>query len=526
MSSLPIQVLFKVVKVIFKKSDNEIIHDFHLLKTREDLANLLEINDKSLRYILYAAGTDNFYHTFSIPKKKGGRRQIHAPHGALKEIQRKLNYILQLIYSPRAPVYGFVKGRSIKRNAKIHMNKKWVLNIDLKDFFDTINFGRVRGILLKPPYNIGEGAATAIAQIACHNNCLPQGAPTSPVLSNMICKFLDTRLSQIAKEYGLIYSRYADDMTFSTTRPEFPPNIAALSEQYEVILGRKLTLSIEKCGFIINYDKVFLNHFSTRQEVTGLVVNKFPNIKREYLNNTRAMIHECKTKGVQKAAYHYFTEKGMSPNQIASFGNPENIESHFKNALCGRMRFIKYIKGDTSHYFLKYASLINEIFGEPIFNITQIKERILENMIQVFISYSHEEQAHQDWVLHFAERLRADGFEVITDQSHLQPGDRMPHFMEQAIRDNTYVLMICTPTYKKKSDNREGGVGYEEDIITAELLSKGNNRKFIPILRKGNWESSLPTCLGGKYGIDLRGKPYSIDEYHTLVRTLRCEPKA
>ncbi len=137
-----------------------------------------------------------------------------------------------------------------------------------------------------------------------------------------------------------------------------------------------------------------------------------------------------------------------------------------------------------------------------------------------FMSYSWDDDAHKRWVRELATQLRADGVDVKLDQWEAIPGDQLPAFMETAIRENDFVLIICTPKYKEKSDGRKGGVGYEGDIMTGEVLAKANHRKFIPILRAGDWDSAVPSWLRGKYGIDLRGDPYSEDQYKDLLVTI------
>jgi hypothetical protein len=139
---------------------------------------------------------------------------------------------------------------------------------------------------------------------------------------------------------------------------------------------------------------------------------------------------------------------------------------------------------------------------------------------KAFISYSWEDDEHRAWVRDFASRLRADGVETTIDQWNVIPGDQLPAFMETAIRLNDYVLIVCTPKYKQRSDNRQGGVGYEGDIMTAEVLGKANHRKFIPVLRKGFWSESAPTWLSGKYFIDLSASPYSEENYGDLLVTM------
>src|SRR5258708_32864061 len=109
------------------------------------------------------------------------------------------------------------------------------------------------------------------------------------------------------------------------------------------------------------------------------------------------------------------------------------------------------------------------------------------------MSYSWDDEPHQEWVREFAARLRSDGVEVMLDQWHLAPGDQLPAFMERAVRENDFVLIVCTPNYKKRSDARIGGVGYEGDVMTAEVLTDRNQRKFIPLLRLGDCLTAAPS---------------------------------
>ena len=144
-----------------------------------------------------------------------------------------------------------------------------------------------------------------------------------------------------------------------------------------------------------------------------------------------------------------------------------------------------------------------------------------------FISYSWDDDLHKQWVRDLAARLRGDGVDVTLDQWQLQPGDRLPAFMETAIREHDFVIIVCTPHYKQHSDARTGGVGYEGDIMTGELLGQGNERKFIPMLRRGEKTQALPSWLAGKYYIDLREGSDVERAYQDLLTTLlgtRVEP--
>ena len=189
------------------------------LQTREDLALYLAIPLQKLTYILYKNKPDSYYSTFEIPKKNGEPRQIHAPFGDLKQLQKKLAQKLWNVHREFIEEnqiqdnisHAFQKEKSILTNANIHKNKKYVLNLDLKDFFDHFHFGRVRGFFMKNKnFELPVEIATMLAQLTCYQGKLPQGAPTSPVMTNLICNILDMRLLNIAKKYRVVYTRYAD----------------------------------------------------------------------------------------------------------------------------------------------------------------------------------------------------------------------------------------------------------------------------------------------------------------------------
>jgi hypothetical protein len=139
---------------------------------------------------------------------------------------------------------------------------------------------------------------------------------------------------------------------------------------------------------------------------------------------------------------------------------------------------------------------------------------------KAFVSYSWDDDAHKDWVKQLATRLRKDGVEVTLDRWHAAPGDQIPLFMERAARENSFVIAICTPKFKERSDERKGGVGYEGDIMTAYALKGGDEKKFIPVLRRGSWNEAAPTWLLGRAYVDLSRDPYSESQYQELLQTL------
>jgi hypothetical protein len=190
--------------------------------------------------------------------------------------------------------HGFKRDRSIITNAIKHHKRRYVFNIDLQDFFPTINFGRVRGFFIKDAnFMLDTKVATILAQIACHENGLPQGAPCSPVISNLIGHVLDIRLCKLASANGCTYSRYADDITFSTNKPDFPSSIArrVAGEAHKWEVGDRLEEAVVSAGFAVNPLKTRMQYRSSRQAVTGLIVNRKVNIRSEYRRIVRAMAH-------------------------------------------------------------------------------------------------------------------------------------------------------------------------------------------------------------------------------------------
>ena len=271
---------------------------FTNINNRNELADFLSIQRKTLTYLLYIEGIDDFYDEFYVPKKNFGFRKIKAPKTKLKYVQKKLavallNYQKEISENKKFIFklsHGFEKGKSIITNAKVHRNKRYVINFDLEDFFDSFHFGRVKGFFEKNKYfKLSEEVALCIAQLTCYKGTLPQGAPTSPVITNLIAPILDFRLLKIAKKYKLDYTRYADDLTFSTN------NIHFLDIKDEFC--DELTKEINKAGFKLNDNKTRLQFKDSRQIVTGLVVNKKINIERNFYKKTRAMAHSLYQNG-------------------------------------------------------------------------------------------------------------------------------------------------------------------------------------------------------------------------------------
>lgn len=276
--------------------------DLRLAKSLEDVAAILGFKAKFVAYIVRKRTSAQKYTTFTIPKATGGIRTINAPAPDLKNLQGRLSTVLQnclletedSLGNRPALSHAFKPKHSILTNASVHKGKRYVFNIDLEDFFGTINFGRVRGFFLKNrAFQLEPVVATWLAQIACHEGTLPQGSPSSPVISNLIGHVLDIRLVNLAKSLGCDYSRYADDITFSSNKKLFPSEIAKISagNPKEWDVGVRLKSLIERSGFTINAKKTRMQYRDSRQEVTGLVVNRKINVRNEYRRTARLMAH-------------------------------------------------------------------------------------------------------------------------------------------------------------------------------------------------------------------------------------------
>lgn len=270
--------------------------------TRRDIADLLQTTLSGLTAIVYATSTAKKYTAFEIPKRRGGTRPIKAPNEKLKLVQQKLSLLLQdcleEIIGQKAQkdniAHGFKRKRSILTNAKRHRKRRWVFNLDLEDFFPSIHFGRVRGYFIQDRnFALPTNIATLLAQIACDGKALPQGSPCSPVISNLVAHIMDMHIVRLAAAVGCTYSRYADDLTFSTNKKDFPPEIAVRSEDQPHVWqpGERLREIITHSNFQVNPRKTRMQYRDSRQDVTGLVVNDKINIRREYRHNVRAMVY-------------------------------------------------------------------------------------------------------------------------------------------------------------------------------------------------------------------------------------------
>lgn len=335
------------------------------LHSRADVANLVGFPIKKLNYWVVGLSAARRYRTFLIPRRRSkDPRVIHAPIKPIKDMQLKLAAALQACYRPPPAVHGYVRARSILSNAKTHSGKRWVLRLDIEDFFPSINYGRVRGMFMAYPFNYSPDVATLLAQICCHANELPHGAPTSPTISNLICRGLDKELLSLARREHCHYSRYCDDLIFSATRKFFPSALVKEDEQGSIVAGPEITAIITKHGFRINSEKTQLRPRAQRQMVTGLVVNSKPNIPREYIRSLRNLLYVWRRYSQEDAQARFMA---MQNPRYRPIGKPLPALS-FRWMIRGRVQYVGHIKGWTDPVYLALAKAlasVDEGFKEP-----------------------------------------------------------------------------------------------------------------------------------------------------------------
>jgi len=336
------------------KHKDQIRESFAIMQNREDLIQLLSyakkilygaeckpIHLRSLTYYANPKVCKNRYRTFTIKKKSGAERTINAPVSGLKTILRSLNLVLQCIYRPHKAATGFVKDKSIVDNAKEHVGHHYVLNIDLKDFFHSFDRNRVKLGFMYEPFNLRgekEPLAFLLACLCTHpfqindevKTVLPQGSPTSPTLTNILCKKLDRRLNGLANRFGATFTRYADDITFSS-----PHNIYN-KEEFTQELRRIIEVDQR---LDINPQKTRLQKSGCRQEATGLIVNDKVNVRRRYVKEIRMWLYYWEKYGFDKA------QKIFECDYIADKGHVKNNNANLKNVLDGKLEFLKMVKG-------------------------------------------------------------------------------------------------------------------------------------------------------------------------------------
>lgn len=321
-----------------------------------------------LNYFCHPERNARHYKVFTIPKKSGGVREISSPVKMLKSFQTYTNILLQALYEPTTAAMGFVPGRSVVNNAVKHVGMNYVLNIDLKDFFPSIPQARVWGALQSKAVGFNQDVANAVAGLCCteiefyegkpvlttedlpdgaeteKRNVLPQGAPTSPILTNIVARNLDRQLKHLAARFGLNYTRYADDITFSSMH-----NVYQVGGEFMTELRRIVT----EQNFSINEKKTRLQKKGSRQEVTGLVVNDRINVTREYVRSIGSLLYVWERYGYDSAFARFLQHYSPKANCVS----PPPME----RVLQGKLMYLKMVKGEESPVWQKLQNRFEKL---------------------------------------------------------------------------------------------------------------------------------------------------------------------
>lgn len=349
------------------------------LQKKEELLRLLndivkdELSEEhsfsfSMKQLSYYCNPNNVrgrYKHFTIPKKSGGQRQISAPSKGLSHILYYVNILFKAIYRPSDYAMGFVEGRNVVNNASHHIGQNYVFNTDLENFFPSIVQPRVWKRLQLPPFNFNVEIASILAGLCCikekvdegkYKYVLPQGAPTSPLLTNAICDKLDRRLNGLAHRFGLHYSRYADDITFSSMHNVYQDNGD---------FRKELKRIIEDQGFRINERKTRLQKLGVRQEVTGLTVSNRVNTSKRYVAEIRNLLHIWEKYGYNDAFKRFY------PYYKNEKGYIKKGEPMLENVLYGKLQYLKMVKGDKDPVYSALQARYNKLTSPVNANISQ-----------------------------------------------------------------------------------------------------------------------------------------------------------
>ena len=360
----------------------QIVKQVSQVKSKEDFLNLLncvkrdeleemgfdasKFHPFTIKHLNYYCNPNNVFHRyrqFHIKKKSGGTRVITAPRNrSFMMMLQAVNEILKALYSPSDYAMGFTEGRSVVTNATIHKGQNYVFNIDLKDFFPSVEQFRVWKRLQLKPFNFPKQIANIVAGLCSmrqirnvieeHENdkkfkyVLPQGSPVSPIITNMVCDTLDRRLAGLARRFGLHYSRYADDITFSSMHYVYATNGKFYTELCRLITEQ---------GFTINEDKTRLQKLGSRQEVTGIIVSQKLNVTKKYVRDIRNILYIWDRYGYTAALSKFFPKYKADKGHVKK-GNPD-----LQNVIDGKLMYLKMVKGDEDSVYVKLYTKFQEL---------------------------------------------------------------------------------------------------------------------------------------------------------------------
>ncbi|TCU13730.1 reverse transcriptase domain-containing protein [Rhizobium sullae] len=345
------------------------------LTSEAALLDYLGVTPSELKKIWWFRG--RMYQTFEIAKTPGKSRIISAPDRRLKMLQRNIATLLDEMYKPRHPVHGFVPDRSVLTNASSHVRSKFVVNLDIEGFFSAISENRVAGLL--KALGVQSRAADIVARICCNRGCLPQGAPSSPVISNMICFGMDKELQRFAKTAHCIYTRYADDISFSSYQPLtalFDGAVPASGNFDHDKLAPRLRAAFVNNGFTINNAKVHYADKHSRRIVTGLKINEGLNVDRRFIRDVRSTLYSIDSLGLADAQKK-FEDKYGGTCDLSSF-------------LKGKISWIGSVKGRSDPVFRSLAGRYNIKFPARAIKLQPTRDEVRKRAVWVIEHFEGE----------------------------------------------------------------------------------------------------------------------------------------
>lgn len=455
------------------KTANELVELLNLIN--QDSCELMSytISESKLRF--YALDSVKPFKTFYIPKKDGNLRRIKAPCKGLKHILATLNLMLNAIYKPSDASMGFTAGRSILNNAEVHKGHNYIFNIDLRDFFSSIPQARVWKRLQLPPFDFTQEIASIIAGLCCtydetvDANVLPQGSPVSPLITNAICDNLDRKLTGVAKRFGLNYTRYADDITFSSMHNVYHKNGAFYAEINRIITAQ---------GFRINESKTRLQIRGSRQVVTGLKVNTAVNVSNRYMSNLRWILNVWEREGYDKACYLFFHRYDKENTTVKKF------EPNLENVIDGKLNYLKMIRGKKDSTYIKLKTRFNVLIQKQCTNkksnnkITYMNNSYVDQSASETVMLSKVEDVESD---DFTAPFRKAMESFLTEYEKILVVKEINGKKLVSLKD---LLEICNNSF---NFNNSGDIAALYQVLKNYLTSpEGQAKYIITDLNEGN----------------------------------------
>jgi RNA-directed DNA polymerase len=478
------------------QSDHELRTAFKALSSPSDVADLLEIPLKTLQFYLHKKQN---YQIFLIPKASGDFRGISAPVTPLKIIQRKLAQVLTAVYGSRSVVHGFAKGRSIRSNAARHLGAEWILNFDLQDFFPSVHFGRVLGLFGGKPYNLDQTVALTLARICCHAGSLPIGAPTSPIVANLVCAKMDSEFKTLAWSCGCVYTRYADDISISTKAIALDSRIAGKDlahRQWQ--LGREVVDIVERNDFKINPAKTRVRGRQSSLEVTGIRINSRLNVKKELYRQVRAMLH----------AWEKFGESRSQETYLAKYRQKQGVHATpaFRDVVRGKIEFIGFVRGRDDRIYVTLLQRLQKLAGlhaKPIIIGPSTHESVIRQGIWLL-------RDHIDH--HQGTAFAMNGNRLIT-----------------AAHNTDHQLWACRPGYDDSVEYEVEVLQRDDELDIAEISIP----RFLPVqfafASSSEYSLKMPVCVLGfpnyhekdsvafRFGRIVQERTYKVGSYSNPV---------